>query len=359
MPLKLQEHVPLGQFTTFGVGGPARYFADVADEFDLKSALQIARERKLPLLVIGGGSNLIISDDGWPGLVVRVALRGIKHERRGEHVLITAAAGEPWDAVPELASKHGWVGVEALSGIPGSVGGAAVQNAGAYGQALQDVIESVRAVEVATGEEKAFGPDDCRCRYRDTRFKSEEDGRWIIVSVVFKLKASGVATFGKREPPASIAMWFTEHPNPKPSDVRNAVLDIRESKGMVIMDGRERFASAGSIFKNPHVQPELFEQVRTKAVELDAAKEERLRPWNWPQPDGTVKLSAAFLMEFTTFTKGFKRGSVGISPRQPLAIINLGGAKAADILQLAEDVRTAVKATFGVPIEHEVKIVKS
>jgi UDP-N-acetylmuramate dehydrogenase len=136
------------------------------------------------------------------------------------------------------------------------------------------------------------------------------------------------------------------------------VLDIRESKGMVIMEGRERFASAGSIFKNPHVSPEVFKRVEAKAMELDAAKEERLRPWNWQQADGTVKLSAAFLMEYTPFTKGFKRGPVGISPRQPLAIINLDRAKAADILQLAEDVQTAVKKTFGVPIEHEVKIVK-
>jgi UDP-N-acetylmuramate dehydrogenase len=358
MGLGVQENVSLAPLTTFNVGGAARYFADVADEFDLRSVLTVAREKKLSVLVLGGGSNLLVSDKGWPGLVVRMSLRGVEVARRGNNVLMTAASGEPWDAIPERAAREGWVGVEALSGIPGSVGGAVVQNAAAYGQALQDIVESVRAIEVATGEVRTFDAPDCGFRYRDSRFKTDEYGRWVIVSTVLKLAASGAASFGTREPPASMAKWFHDRTAPPtPLDVRNAVLDIREKKGMVIMEGRERFASAGSVFKNPHVTREQFERVEATAQKLDAAKEERLRPWHWPQPDGTVKLAAAFLMEYTPFKKGYVRGAVGISPRQPLAIINLGSASAADVYALARDAQAEVRANFGIELEPEVKLV--
>ncbi|MFO0703044.1 MAG: UDP-N-acetylmuramate dehydrogenase [Candidatus Andersenbacteria bacterium] len=356
--MKIQENISLAPLTTFNVGGPARYFVDVADEFDLRNALTFAKENTLPVLILGGGSNVLISDEGWPGLVVHVALRGLDAKLDGEAVHVTAAAGEPWDSVAKRACDEGWIGIEALSGIPGSVGGAVVQNAAAYGQALQDVVESVRAVEVASGEVREFTNADCAFRYRDSRFKTDEDGRWALVSVTLKLAASGPASFGTREPPASLARWFRERTTPAtPADVRNAVLDIRESKGMVIMEGRERFASVGSFFKNPHVTPAQVQKVEAAATKLDTDKAERLKPWSWPQQDGTVKLSAAFLIEYTPFTKGYVRGKVGISPRQPLALINLGGATAQDVLGLAQNVQEAVRKTFGVELEPEVKLV--
>lgn len=358
MPIKVQENVPLAPLTTFKVGGPARYFVDAASESEVSEALAFAKEHKVPLLVLGGGSNVLISDEGWPGLVLRLDMRGITSKVDGDSVELTIGAGETWDNVPALAAEKGWVGAEALSGIPGSTGGAVVQNAAAYGQALQDLVVKVRAIDTKSGEVAELNVADAGFRYRDSRFKTDEEGRWVLVSIVLKLKTSGPATFGKREPPASLAKWFNQLKGPAtPSDVRNAVLDIRESKGMVIMEGRHNFMSAGSFFRNPHVTKEQFARVANVAKKLDAAKAEKLMPWNWPQPDGKVKLSAAFLIEYTKFKKGYVQGHVGISPRQPLAIINLGGANAADIWALSQDVRVAVRETFGVELEPEVKLI--
>ena len=358
MTPKIQENVLLAPLTSFNVGGPARYFTHVASEYDLKKVLSFAKEKKLKVLVLGGGSNVVISDEGWPGLVIQTGLRGISPRAVGDKILVTVGAGEPWDSTVEQMVLKGWTGIEALSGIPGSTGGAVVQNIGAYGQTIQDAVQSVKALEISSGELRSFSKAACDFKYRDSRFKSTEDGRWVVISVELMLTPGGRASLEGVDARASLAAHFSDRETPPALlEIREQVLDIREGKGMVIMDGRERFASAGSFFKNPVVSAEQMATIRAKALQIDAAKQKRLSPWNWPLSNGQVKLSAAFLIEYTSFLKGYRHGSVGISPRHSLAIINLDGAKAAEIVAMAQAVQAEVHKIFRVVLEPEVKLI--
>ncbi|HZZ39732.1 MAG TPA: UDP-N-acetylmuramate dehydrogenase, partial [Acidobacteriaceae bacterium] len=339
--MTIQENVALGPLTTLRVGGPARYFAVAENEQDVAEAVRWAEERGLPLFVLGGGSNLLVSDAGFPGVVLQIGIRGVKDCGDG---LFEVGAGEVWDEFVDRAVKAGMQGVECLAGIPGSVGGTPVQNVGAYGQEVAETIVSVRAFDRPPCDRRmgAFVDLDreaCKFRYRQSLFNTDEPGRYIVTHVDFQLHPDGTprVTYG------DVKRYFAE--SAEHADlhaVASAVREIRQRKGMLIVEGDPDCRSAGSFFKNPVVSAaELTE------VAVAAGVAEKDVP-HWPLGDGDVKLaiklSAAWLIERAGFGKGFVDGAAGISSRHTLALINRGGATAADIERLQDRIQSSVRA---------------
>ncbi|MFO0705177.1 MAG: UDP-N-acetylmuramate dehydrogenase [Candidatus Andersenbacteria bacterium] len=354
--LRIQENVPLAPLTTLKVGGPARYFVEVTDEIELSEALTWARDKKIEVFAFGGGSNVVVNDAGFNGLVIKLNLKGIQGEERGNRAILTVAAGESWDDVVAHAVEHGWGGIENLSGIPGSAGGAIVQNVGAYGQTVADTVHEVHAVEVATGQSTVFNRAACKFAYRDSYFKHEAHGRYILTKIVLQLTKNPAINLSFKGYRGSLADKLKGTPATLTS-VRQAVLDTRGSMGYLLKDGYERFQSVGSFFTNPVVPRSLFTQVEQTAKKLNPKKTAEPKPWHWDQPDGKVKLAAAFLIEFTDFKKGFKRGNVGISPKHNLSLITYPGATAAELVRLAREIQEAVLRIFTVKLSAEAQLV--
>lgn len=343
--MTIQENVALGPLTTLGVGGAARYFAVAENEQDVAEAVRWAEERGLPLFVLGGGSNLLVSDAGFPGLVVQIGIRGVKDCGDG---LFEVGAGEVWDEFVDRAVKAGMQGIECLAGIPGSLGGTPVQNVGAYGQEVAETIVSVQALDRRTKAFVELDREACKFRYRKSLFNKDEPDRYIVTRVTFKLHVKGKAqvTYG------DVKRYFAE--SLEVADLHNvalAVRKIRRSKGMFIVAGDPDSRSAGSFFKNPVVPAAgLTEVAAVAGVDADGVP-------HWPAEDAAgkpaVKLSAAWLIERAGFAKGFVDGAAGISSRHTLALINRGGATAADIERLQERIQERVRAKFGVGLERE------
>jgi UDP-N-acetylmuramate dehydrogenase len=342
--LKISENISLAGFTTFGVGGPARWFAEAASEAEIAEASEWARQRGVPLFVLGGGSNVLVADEGFSGLVLHVALKGI--ERDGERFRV--GAGESWDEFVERAVELGCAGVECLAGIPGTVGGTPVQNVGAYGQEVASVIERVRAFDLKTREFVEFSIAECGFAYRRSRFNSTDRGRYIVTRVDYRLRQNGVPLIEYQDLKAHFAGWSTAPTLAKTADV---VRSIRRSKGMLLVDGDPDCRSAGSFFKNPTVTEEVADRVRKFAA--SAGVPVRV----FPADDGLVKISAAWLIEQAGLAKGYEMGAAGISSRHTLALVNLGGATAKGILALAEKIRAAVEEKFGIRLEMEPEMV--
>ena len=339
--VRIQENVELGPLTTLGVGGPARYFAVAENEADVAEAVQWAEARRLPLFVLGGGSNLLVSDAGFSGLVLQIATKGVRD--RGEGVF-EVGAGEVWDEFVDRMVRAGMQGVECLAGIPGSVGGTPVQNVGAYGQEVAETIVLVRAFDRKTGGFVELDREACKFRYRKSLFNKDEPDRYIVTRVVFKLHpdAQPRVTYG------DIKRYFAE--SPELADLQSVaatVRRIRHGKGMLIVEGDPDCRSAGSFFKNPVVTAGRLGEV---AVVAEVGEE---TVPHWPAGDGEVKLSAAWLIERAGFGKGFSDGAAGISSRHTLALINRGGAKAADIERLQGRIQDGVWVKFGVELERE------
>ncbi len=339
-----REQVPLAPFSTLGVGGPARYFAEARTERDLVAAVDWAARRGLPLRVLGGGSNLVVADAGVEGLVLRVALRGVTSRPAAGSVEVTAAAGEPWDALVAEAVARGWAGLECLSGIPGLVGATPIQNVGAYGQEVAETVAAVRALDRAAGRIVSLPAEACGFAYRDSAFKSATPDRYVVLAVTYRLAPGG--------PPAVRYAELARHleargaARPSLADVRAAVLAIRRAKSMVLDDpGDENRRSCGSFFVNPVVSAEDAARVAARAG--DAAMP------RWPEPDGRVKLSAAWLIERAGFRRGERDGPVGLSSRHALAIVAHEGARARDVVRLARRIRAGVEARFGVRLVPE------
>ena len=339
--MRIQENVELGPLTTLGVGGAARYFAVAENEADVAEAVRWAEERGLPLFVLGGGSNLLVSDAGFQGLVLRIAIQGVRDCGEG---CFEVGAGEVWDAFVDRMVKTGMQGVECLAGIPGSVGGTPVQNVGAYGQEVAETIVRVRGFDRRTGEFVDLDREACKFRYRKSLFNSDEPDRYIVTRVGFRLHPSGQAQFTYGD----VKRYFAESSEiPDLDNVASAVRKIRRGKGMLIVAGDPDCRSAGSFFKNPVVKTEKLADIAGAA-----AVEEKAVP-HWAAGDGEVKLSAAWLIERAGFPKGFTDGAAGISSRHTLALINRGGATAADIERLQDRIRDGVRAKFGVGLERE------
>jgi UDP-N-acetylmuramate dehydrogenase len=341
--VELREQVALAPLTTLGVGGSARYFSEARDEATLIEALEWASRYRVATRVLGGGSNLVVSDAGYDGLVVRVALRGTDWGVKGEQVELTAAAGEPWDALVELAVERGWGGFECLSGIPGLVGATPIQNVGAYGQEVSESIVSVRAYDRLERRVVVLSAADCRFGYRDSVFKSIAPERWVVLAVSFRLVSGGAPRLAYPELVRELERQHIDAP--ALADVRRAVLDLRRSKSMVIDAADENRRSCGSFFVNPVVLPDVAENVARAAGDADLPR--------FAQPDGRLKLSAAWLIERAGFARGSRAGCVGLSTRHTLALVCQQGARAGDVVAFARRIRAGVERRFGIRLVPE------
>jgi UDP-N-acetylmuramate dehydrogenase len=334
--VNIQENVPLAPLTTLQVGGPARYFVESRTEDDVQRAVAYANEKQLRLFVLGGGSNLVVADTGWPGLVLKVAIGGIFLRPRGRQMFVTAGAGEDWDSFVAQMVARNCAGIECLSGIPGTVGGTPVQNVGAYGQEVRDVIRNVSVLDLTTGETRAIDNAAAGFSYRTSIFNSSERGRYIVLRVMFALTPGGEPHIEY----ADLKNFFAgRNSRPSLAETRDAVRAIRLSKAMLIVPGDDDSRSAGSFFKNPIVTCEQYEQLCSKAGTAIPS---------FLAQDGKRKIAAAWLVENSGFHKGFSRGPVGISRKHALAIVNRGGARASEIIALKNDIQSAVEQRFGV-----------
>lgn len=342
--MEIRENVPLAPLTTLGVGGPARYFAQAESEDDVLEAVRFAQGRNCPLLVIGGGSNLVIADRGFPGLVLKLAVRGISSELQGGSMHFGAGAGVNWDDLVAEAIARNCTGIECLSGIPGSVGGTPVQNVGAYGQEVSETIESVRAFDLTNREIIDLSSNDCGFGYRTSIFNTSARGRYIILRVSFRLTPGGAPSLKY----ADLKRHFSDRDSsPTLAEVRAAVLQIRHSKGMLIVHGDKDSRSVGSFFKNPVLSEEQLEDLNR------CAESRGLRIPNYPALNARHKVSAAWLVEHSGFEKGFRLGEAGISRKHALALINAGRANAADIMRLKEHIQQRVDRAWGILLEPE------
>jgi UDP-N-acetylmuramate dehydrogenase len=342
-----QDH-PLSALTTFKIGGPARYFAEVYHEHQILEALAFARDHCLDLFVLGGGSNLLVSDEGFPGLVIHNRISGLESSMRDGNVIVAAGSGHDWDNFASFCTDHGWQGVECLSGIPGTVGASPVQNIGAYGQSAENVVEEVRAIDINTGAIVIFSNTECNFGYRKSTFNTDSSGRHIITRVSFRLAASGASLTTHHD----LQQYFLGKKDISPSQMRTAVLDIRSRKGLLILDGYEHLNSAGSFFKNPLVPAAQFPYVE-RAVQNSGG----CVNWRWPQATGEVKVSAACLIQAAGFQRGYRRGNVGLSPRHTLVLVNYGGATAGEVLAFSKEVQERVTEKFGILLRPEVQFV--
>jgi UDP-N-acetylmuramate dehydrogenase len=339
-PMILKENQPLAPFTTFGIGGPARWFIEAETEDDIVEAAYWAREHEMELFVLGGGSNLLVSDAGFNGLVLHVGIRGM--ERGGE--LFRCGAGEQWDEFVSFAVAERCAGIECLAGIPGTVGGTPVQNVGAYGQEVESVIECVRAFDLEQWKHVELLNKECGFAYRRSRFNSTDRGRFVVTGVDYRLRRNGSPQITY----ADLKARFNGLTGaPTLSEVAIAVREIRKGKGMLIVEGDPDCRSAGSFFKNPEVSSEVAGRVREFVENVGVP----LRVF--PTAGGLVKIPAAWLIEQAGFSKGYSLGAAGISSRHTLALINRGGASAGEILGLAQKIAAAVQERFGIQLEME------
>jgi UDP-N-acetylmuramate dehydrogenase len=327
----------LSDHTTLRLGGPATAWVRATSEQELVEALSAVEG---PVLVVGGGSNLVVADAGFDGTVIEVATSGVRPDVEDDDatcggVLVTVAAGESWDALVARAVESEWIGVEALAGIPGLVGATPIQNVGAYGQEVSQTIAQVRVWDRVLKGVRTFANADCQFGYRTSRFKADPE-RHVVLDVTVQLRQGSL---GAPVEYAELARTLGVEPGQRAplADVRAAVLELRRSKGMVLDAADHDTWSAGSFFTNPVVDQ----------ADLPAGAPD------WPQPDGRVKTSAAWLIEQAGFHKGYGAGPVGLSTKHTLALTNRGGATTEELLALAREVRDGVEATHGIRLVNE------
>ena len=355
--MNLRENVRLAPYTTLQLGGPARYFVECASESEVRAALAHARERGLAVFVLGGGSNVVFGDAGFPGVVLRVAIGGIAFRGGdgGGAPEIEAGAGADWDTLVRGAVERGWTGVECLSGIPGTVGGTPIQNVGAYGQEVAETLVRVTCLDRATLERRTFSAAECEFGYRDSRFKRRDRGRYVVLDVTLRLERDTpprVRYPELRDAIARAGSLDAAAPAGAVRLVRQMVLALRRAKSMVLDPADPNARSAGSFFMNPVLTAAAF-------AELER---------HWQRAGGTsaipsfpagaaVKVPAAWLVEHAGFSKGYRRGGAGVSARHALALVNLGGTSA-ELLELAQAIQVGVEQRFGVRLECEPEVVR-
>lgn len=352
----IQENVLLAPHTTIRLGGAARYFAECLTLDDITEALTFARRHQLRVHILGGGSNVIFPDRGFDGLVLKVSLKSVLFEDRSKQCVVTAAAGEVWDDLVARCIERGLGGIECLSGIPGFTGATPIQNVGAYGQEVRETIISVQAVDCATLQPATFSNDDCLFAYRWSRFKGKDAGRYIITSVAFRLNRNATPEIRYTELQA-----FVQQRNPAGVGegreglraVRDAVLSLRRRKSMVIDSSDPYSRSVGSFFMNPILSHEAFSALQDRwRVSGDGTSIPTF------PAEGGVKVPAAWLVERAGYTKGFRRGGVGVSAHHALALVNFDGS-ASELLALAAEIQQTVYTRFAVQLEREPVVVSS
>jgi len=341
--MTILENVPLAPLTTLKVGGPARYFAEAKSAAEVSEAADFARSRNLPLFALGGGSNLVVADEGWPGLVLKLAILGIEERTSSDSgkTLFEVGAGEEWDRFVARAVARNCAGVECLSGIPGSVGGTPVQNVGAYGQEVSETIASVLVFDLKDGQVRELCGEACGFEYRTSIFNSSERDHFIVLRVTYSLTQGGKPRIEYADLKKHFAGF---QQTPSLTSTREAVRRIRAAKAMLITPGDEDCRSAGSFFKNPVLAPDQYENLTRRA----AAK--GLQIPSYPALDALKKVSAAWLVEHSGFSKGYKSGQVGISRKHALAIVNRGEATASDILGLKDHIQQRVEELWGIQL---------
>ncbi|MBX7056784.1 MAG: UDP-N-acetylmuramate dehydrogenase [Leptospirales bacterium] len=351
MALLIENNRSLAEWTTLGAGGPARCFCVVESIEDLEQALLYARREKLRFFLLGGGSNVVISDRGFDGLAVKNAIGGIAVERRGGAVQYRVSSGFEWDRFVLRSIEDGAQGIECLSGIPGSVGATPIQNVGAYGQEVGETIQSVECINAYSLERRRFSNAECAFGYRSSYFKQAPAEGWLVLSVEFALRADTPTLIRYAELEQRLTLrtpeWRTMPPgNAQLAAVRRAVLELRRSKGMVVDATDPDSRSAGSFFVNPTLSEEEF-----------ASLQQRCENQGLPSPpqytvQGGIKTSAAWLVERAGFAPGYLQGGAGVSSKHSLALVNRGGGSAA-LLSLAREIQEGVLERFGVRLLRE------
>jgi UDP-N-acetylmuramate dehydrogenase len=329
----------LADHTTLRVGGAASAWFVASTDDELVGEVRRCDQSGVPVLLVGGGSNLLVSDAGFPGAVIEVATTGVAATDLGDSVRVELAAGESWDDIVSRSVARGWTGIEALSGIPGRVGATPVQNVGAYGQDVSQVIASVRVLDRSSGEVRELDREGCGFGYRTSLFKREA-GRWVVLSVSMVLGTSGRGVVRYRELAESLGVAVGDEVDV--AAIRGATLALRARKGMVLDPGDHDTWSAGSFFTNPVVSPDVAAGIPPECP-------------RYPAEDG-VKLSAAWLIEHAGMTKGFalsESAPAAISHKHTLALTNRGGATAADLVDLARTIRDRVRDRFAIDLRPE------
>ena len=349
--MTILDNVALASYTTLGVGGPARWFVETDSEEDVLGALRFARAQAAPYFILGGGSNLLVSDNGFPGVVIHIAGGTSVIDLHDGLASIHADAGVEWDTVVNHAVANNAAGIECLAGIPGSVGGTPVQNVGAYGQEVSRTIVRVHALDLEAGQAVQLSPADCGLAYRRSIFNTTDKGRYAIMSVEYLLKLDRPPSLEYRD----VRQYFAERDIAHPSlaETAAAVRMIRARKGMLLAEDDPDSRSAGSFFKNPVAPAASVAQLATIA---DCRSEEVPQFPAGPEysaADDRVKLSAAWLIERSGFHKGFAMGGAGLSTKHVLAIVNRGGASASEIIALRDAITTEVHRRFAIRLEQE------
>jgi UDP-N-acetylmuramate dehydrogenase len=338
-----QGFTPLAAHTTLGLGGPAVRTVTATSAEEIIAGVQEAVRTQEPLLLLGGGSNVVIADEGFPGAALFIRSKGFTvTSNDGEHVLVTVAAGQPWDEFVAETVAQGWSGVECLSGIPGAVGATPIQNVGAYGQEVSATIVEVGVYDRDEGGTATFTPEECLFEYRTSRFRHNE--RWVILDVTFRLRVdplSGSVAYAE----LARALGVSVGDRVPLMAARDAVMELRRGKGMLLDPSDPDTRSVGSFFTNP-----VLSFAGYQAMARLLAGEE---PPTWPMPGGASKISAAWLIERAGFGKGYRRGPVAISSKHTLALINPGEGSTKDLLDLAAEIRDGVHERFGVTLHPE------
>lgn len=340
MALKIEEQAPLRSYTTLKTGGVARYLVTVADRSDIAEAFAFVASHNLPYCIIGGGSNLLAPDEGFPGVIIKVALTGQRYDVDEDgSVLLSAAAGEEFDAVVALSVRSGYWGLENLSAIPGTIGATPVQNVGAYGVEVKDLIESVEVYHIPSGTFRSFTNAECRFGYRDSFFKREEGREYLITEVRMRLSTVPIRRLQYRDLAARFA-----NSEPTLSEIRTAVTEIRAAK---FPDWRV-LGTAGSFFKNPIVSHAVASELQRSYPELPV----------FPVDAETTKVSLGYVLDKVCGLKGYRRGAVGLFEAQALVLVNYGGATTADITAFVAEVSEIVRAKTSIVIEPEVRSIE-
>ncbi|MCH9652162.1 MAG: UDP-N-acetylmuramate dehydrogenase [Deltaproteobacteria bacterium] len=351
-PRSLRPGVPFADLTTLAVGGPATYLAACSSTEELVETLTWAQGKSLPLFILGGGSNLLVADEGFQGVAIELLDQSLHFEAAGSAWRVRAGAGLPWDRLVAATVERGLTGIEALSGIPGRVGAAPIQNIGAYGQELATHLENVQVIDTRTGSQRSWTAAECQFGYRTSIFKGAEHRHLWVTGITLLLSAGNpTLAYGELQRRFS-ANDLTPSAEPTPENVRHQVLDIRRSKSMLLGGDDPNRRSAGSFFVNPVIQPDEAQLTQQKVENLRGPSAAKTMP-QYPQPDGRIKLSAAWLIEAAGFHKGYCLGAAGLSTRHCLALVNRGGATAEELVALAARIRQRVRHAFGVTLVPE------
>jgi UDP-N-acetylmuramate dehydrogenase len=341
--MQLQENIPLRDMTTFKIGGPARYFVVAHSISEIQQALEIAQEKSIPFFILGGGSNIVMSDDGFPGLVIKMEINGIEYRDIDDMTVeVIAGAGENWDYLVKETVKRGLYGLENLSLIPGTVGAAPVQNIGAYGAEIKNILTELDVYNAETQVVETFTNEQCEFSYRDSIFKRSYAQKYIITHVRLRLSKNGVLNTGYKDIAEYIKNNAIAESDITLKKIRDIVIDIRTNK----LPNLKEYGTAGSFFKNPIVTQAIYEELKSKFPDLPGFK-----------IDQHIKIPAAWLLDKVCSFKGYRDGDVGVYKNQALVLVNFGKATAQEISSLSEKMISCVKEKTKIILEREVKII--